>query len=950
MPSNIRSLRVATEVGRTRTRGLPAGKVRAVTYDAGMAHQTGRSGALRVMAAFEELGIGTEGIREHDFGMDLFLHTRNAALVDLGAFGTAQIKSGVSFFNEEIRSSAGDVTSWWFRSDEQHLDYWRQTALPHLVVLHNPVSGISYWRRVRASDVERTGDGWRIAVPVMNTIDREHHQSLLEALIPGPTAVQLEGTAWRQAQPLDPGDANWRLALCAPRLVAPHRNAGLAQPLGPRAAAAMLVQHRLRELREGSRTHPRMPDLEAAKTHRQWGWRFVHALSRWLLQEQSEPLVLVTSQANKATDRAAAVVAAAVALRYSSGSQHALDFLNQETHGKRFGPIDRAWVSLHRARLRLELGDDEAAVAAATRVDEELAFVADPMAGALRGAAAGVLWETSDWGQGRLIRLVRGGDNAFAWWRSQVLASVGGELLIRDVEHWAQAHDRFTAEDQALAGLATVTATSLFLGEPVGAHQRLAQYLLVRATTPTEAADALDRAIIGADTRRVTLAVRHLADTHLLSGITLAASRHRDAWWDRHSMQGLLQFLTDGADLFTPSTADELLREVLPAGLDPAHPRRRVAASDSDIEFALLRAAASLLHVATASAHREAALHLLSSPGPQSPLASRAFRALVGDLDWTYLSEETRRSLLGMAPVRGNEDALRVAVVAAAAAGVKEAVATVSAAVQAGDITLLGMAASRGVVPPVRDYSAAFAAAISAVQQQRVEAAPGVEVKPTGSALPLLVWLCFQRPRQACWDEVIPALADPNLSGHRASQVLRYLVANIRRVPRLLRPGLGDAVSRLTGEVVTSPVRQPDPRGYALALQAHGMLISSDDFESRLHGWMTSRQAEQMQSAADAAVYGPTIHLRGRRALATAFSMSSDPVVRAAGVAVALKRPAVVDPAALLAGIDREGRIFAEQLAVSLRALDPEASSAALDRLACHPSARVRRAAIGADE
>src|SRR4051794_12570353 len=98
-----------------------------MAFDVPETHQTGRLGALKVMATFESLGIGAEGIREHDFGMDLFLHARNKSLVDLGIFATVQVKAGKSFFEKEKRAKDGTLLGWWFSSDEHHLEYWMQS-------------------------------------------------------------------------------------------------------------------------------------------------------------------------------------------------------------------------------------------------------------------------------------------------------------------------------------------------------------------------------------------------------------------------------------------------------------------------------------------------------------------------------------------------------------------------------------------------------------------------------------------------------------------------------------------------------------------------------------------------------------------------------------------------------------------------------------------------------
>lgn len=925
-------------------------RLESVTYEAGAAHQTGRLGALKVMAALEELGIGVEGIREHDFGMDIFLHARNPALIDLGVFATGQIKAGSSYFSDEIRGPDKLLIGWWFRSDEQHLDYWRQTALPHVVVLHNPDSGKSYWRRVRPSEAERTGDDWRIAVPASQVIDREHRHVLLDDLIADSPSPSLEGTIWRRPQPLDPADVSWRLVLCAPRLVAPHRNAGFTHPLGPMAAAAMLVQHRTRDFEIVCDSHPEVPTLETAGTHRKWDWRFVHALARWLFHEDSAPLVTVTSESAKPANRAAAIVAAAVGLRYTDGAARALEFVATTTSRRRFAPIDRGWLDIHRARLYADLGDGGQAVAAATRARSQLALVSDPMATAIRGVAASVIWEEGAFGSRELEEVIRGSDNVFAWWRAQTLGWVGDELLLRDVEQWARAQDRQPMEDDAERGLASVTATSLFLGDSTAAHRFIGRYELLNAETADEAAAALDRLIVAGDTRGVELGVRSYADSALMEGITLTATRRRSAWWNRHSFRGLIEFATQAADLIDGPSATDLISELLVTALDESAPHREAAPRGIDVGFYALRAVAELLPASPATAHRNVARNLLASPDyavPRRPAENLALRAVLQNLDWSQLSPGTRTQLLTLRAVQEDRDVKYVAQAKAAAAGDPGALTAIAELATRGDLRQLAVAAAEGYVPCESDAVATVEAVVRAVEQMRTESHTGTRYLGSGDPLHLLAWLCLVLREHARWEVVSTALADPELHGYQVAATLRYLAANSHRVPKAIRRDLGSAISRL--DMTTDLALQEDHRGYALALRAHARLIHPKEYESTLRAWLTQSDPALTVAAAEAAAYGPTSFLSDRRAISTALRMSPDPAIRALGVAVALKRPAVIAGSEMLSSVNQEGRRFARQLATSLRALGRDADLVALQRLSRHPSATVRRTATASE-
>jgi hypothetical protein len=90
--------------------------------------------------------------------------------VATGRIVAAQIKSGPSYFERH----RGNVVR--FIPSQAHGEYWKKFPLPVILVLHNPLDGMTIWADARG--VLRAGHR-AVDVPVANTFDR---QGLLSAL------------------------------------------------------------------------------------------------------------------------------------------------------------------------------------------------------------------------------------------------------------------------------------------------------------------------------------------------------------------------------------------------------------------------------------------------------------------------------------------------------------------------------------------------------------------------------------------------------------------------------------------------------------------------------------------------------------------------------------------------------------------------------------------------
>lgn len=109
-----------------------------------------------------------------------------------GRLIAVQIKSGPSYFRER---NSSDIV---FRPDDAHVRYWLQHSLPVIVVLVDTETDSAYWQSVTRDTVVSTGVGWKVLVPVGQTLTAG--RTALEALSAG-DPYMLELRQLQLAQP-----------------------------------------------------------------------------------------------------------------------------------------------------------------------------------------------------------------------------------------------------------------------------------------------------------------------------------------------------------------------------------------------------------------------------------------------------------------------------------------------------------------------------------------------------------------------------------------------------------------------------------------------------------------------------------------------------------------------------------------------------------------------------
>jgi hypothetical protein len=144
--------------------------------------------------AVEGLGVGTAkaefsrwgwAFREQpvpDFGIDAHVEPSHEGRPS-GQLIALQIKAGPSYFAEAVPGG------WVYRGSDTQLRYWLGHSLPVVLLLHNPVSGVTYWARMGRDTVDfDTGDfaggRWKMVVPsaqVLSLGAREEFRALAES-------------------------------------------------------------------------------------------------------------------------------------------------------------------------------------------------------------------------------------------------------------------------------------------------------------------------------------------------------------------------------------------------------------------------------------------------------------------------------------------------------------------------------------------------------------------------------------------------------------------------------------------------------------------------------------------------------------------------------------------------------------------------------------------------
>jgi predicted negative regulator of RcsB-dependent stress response len=370
--------------------------------------------------------------------------------------------------------------------------------------------------------------------------------------------VPLEGTAWTGATPPVPAD-HLRFALIVPRLVAPHPDRGVVDPLTPEVALALMMQARVGES-EWEGDHARAG--RSASTTTAWRWALVRALEARVFHEDSEQLAARIADAPDPAGRVAATVMFASAQLEAGRAADARIELEQTLALDTASHVDYAWLCLQHARALVELGEVTYARQQALRA-YSIRDVArhDVTATAISGVAATVLFNTADWGERNLGTVVQDSDTAVTWWRDETALRGADAAVEREFKTWT----RDASVTIGGADIANQLYAAALSASHLGAHGTWAHFssllgrdalLRLDRLAPIErAAVGLTSLRLGGDEKALVQAGRRLLQDGPFAALRAAASAVRMEATTTSTVFADLALLKAAGDVLDEETA-----------------------------------------------------------------------------------------------------------------------------------------------------------------------------------------------------------------------------------------------------------------------------------------------------------------------------------------------------------------------------------------------------------
>lgn len=609
--------------------------------------QTGSVGASEAAAAFARIGWGHAEVTRHDNGIDFFLMARDARGFDLGLTVGAQIKAGPSYFRRAKRQN-GQVVGWWYHDqDGAHLADLLAHGLPQLIVLHDDDARATYWAHVTKAAVDSTGKGSRILVPRTQTVDENHRAALIEVAGAARRAQGWEGSAWTGATELPERDA-LRTALLAPRLVAPHGNAGHSATLTAPAAAALLMQARVRDLAAFAERNADTPNLEEAVSHPDWGWRLVGGLGHRVTTGETDQLRALIDTAPSPVHRAAVLALYAGGLLGEDRPEEAIVLLETHLEGDDLAPVDHAWLAVQLARAVAEVGDTQRALQLAASVQGlQYAHPFDVTAIALEGIGARMLFQLSGVWDGDVSLAIRGRDTAVSWWRQQTRSWGLGAVLDHAFEQWARDERVWWGRsDRANDMLVSASLMATTAGDQYDWRylvQSLGRSALFRLQVDHQGQSAVAGLVLlrlAGDHEGLTLALQHL----LAEGPALNAREFAAGFNPRRSTRttarSTFAIYKAAGPVLDEETVNMVVTWLLELLRDPNDFASRTGYEPES--HLVLESLASVLRAAKLSSHREVAEYFLAAEPSVDQLAGDRWAAVLRQIDpaaWSGLCE-----------------------------------------------------------------------------------------------------------------------------------------------------------------------------------------------------------------------------------------------------------------------------------------------------------------------
>ena len=797
---------------------------------------TAAEGVSLTCALFERLGWAPQRNDAHDLGTDLWVEVADSRRFMPGLIIGVQVKAGPYWFRREQQTPDGDVEGWWYyESNNNHFDHWSSHGVPHLVVLCDLCERVAYWVHVTADAVKSVGKGSKILVPEHQRIDAGCFDALLATAAKQNAAPKLEGTVLWTGEGAVAADRRLRGALIAPRLLAPHPNAGHDEAIDASAGVALAAQGRFRDLKRFSEQHLSVPDLENPTPGCDWIWLLMAAIWQWASARSVEPLRSVFKSAPDARGAVASGVLLACALRQLEQPEDALEVLSGLIDAVELQPVDYGWVLVQRSRTRAEIGNISGARADASEALRDFSASADdvtvsPLAAAAawqlfmtaRGSqpAAAITEQDPAGTQRGFAEMIAASDTAVSWWRSQMIAAALHQAENPTFERWAEVYPvrLFHTGDPWSPGLFAAE-----LSADVAADQSRwcdiaalrARQQLMRAPEcddeTAELVEGLDTLRRSGDHQSLRRAVGHLHQVGPLEAVTDAVGKVPLDGWTHTSACTNFEMLAHAGDLLDEPAASQLIAWSLDlADGYPADFIRRVR-PDFNVQLYALQAVRGLLAAASPQAHSETVQFITArSPAPQE--VNLGLRGAVGFLCFEQLADSEREALWRFA--QQDQGLLGAEVLAwLASNGNTRARSELAGRAASGDLYALD-----AIGDTSRLDNTAAGALIDMLEtrtRRNVDAARNGAYTPDNCGA-ILAQLNLSFPDIARWDPVIALLFEPRATADDKRNVCSLIVGLAQPLPHQVRETLAKNIEKVAA---AAP-------GFALATDVGGARVA----------------------------------------------------------------------------------------------------------------------------
>ena len=388
----------------------------------------GEGGENQVKAFFSDTFQWCIMSKDIDFGTDLWvMPVSDEGLPSFVVLGV-QVKKGASYFRHPKKDEQGNVIGWWFGFDANHEASWTNGRIAHIVVLISD-EGTMYWSKIESSQIDHSCQMPRILVRKDHVLKKTDEEELSEFACSTYEKSAFNGVVWNGLKNIKNQD-RIRLAMLAPRVIAPHVNKHIDNLKGHEALASLLYGNEYGlewYWRAGSGS---MADVAMQKGKRKdeawassdWCWKAAAAFYDYL-DGQGGRLDELFSVAKSPEERAAsAVMQFAFDVDnndWSAALQHIEAVMTYDLY-----PVDKAWLLVHESWAMFELGRrDEAISAGSNAVSLCLQNPDDITANGICGVAVRLLWQY-DWIWGNVkssgkqvdvAEVIQSSDNPIFW-------------------------------------------------------------------------------------------------------------------------------------------------------------------------------------------------------------------------------------------------------------------------------------------------------------------------------------------------------------------------------------------------------------------------------------------------------------------------------------------------------------------------------------------------------